>query len=149
MGTTLRLLLKNKLTIIIVVSLITMLSGCKTIKYVPVETVRTEYKDKLRIEKDTIYQHDSIYVRDFGDTVFVEKYKYLYKYRDRILKDSVFINDSIQVPYPVEVEVNKLTRWQSWQIISFRIMVLAGLAYGLYILKRKGILGTILRIFKR
>lgn len=128
----------------------TLLFGCKTIKYVPVETIKIEYKDKLKIEKDTIIQHDSIYIRDSGDTIFIERFKYMYKYRDRIVQDSIHIQDSIQVPYPVEmkIEVNKLTKWQSWQIISFRILVLAGLLYGLYQLKKKGILGKLLLFFK-
>jgi len=136
---------------IIIFILLALLAGCKTIKYVPVETVKIEYKDRLRIEKDTIIQHDSIYVKDSGDTVFVESFKYLYKYRDRIVRDSIHVQDSIQVPYPVEVrvEVNKLTKWQTWQLMSFRILALAGLLYGLYQLKKKGILGKILTMFKK
>ncbi|MEL7586672.1 MAG: hypothetical protein AAGU19_08145 [Prolixibacteraceae bacterium] len=135
---------------IIVFILLALMAGCKTIKYVPVETVKIEYKDKLRIEKDTIVQHDSIYVKDSGDTVLIERFKYLYKYRDRIVRDSIHVQDSIQVPYPVEVpvEVNKLTRWQVWQLMAFRILVLVGGLYGLYRLKKKGILGRLLSFLK-
>jgi hypothetical protein len=107
--------------------LLLTLCGCKT-RYVsvPVETVKTEkeYVDKWRL--DSIYIRDSVMVQMAGDTVFIEKYKYLY--RDRLLRDSVFIVDSIrvQVPYPVEV-VKEINRLHNWQII---LMVLGGAALG-------------------
>ncbi|WP_080902968.1 hypothetical protein [Parabacteroides sp. Marseille-P3160] len=82
-----------------------MFSGCRSIKYVPVESVRTEYKDK--IQRDSIYQLDSVRVYQLGDTVYFNKYKYIYRYNT--VRDSVYIRDSIQVPFPVEKE---LTRWQ-------------------------------------
>jgi hypothetical protein len=43
---------------ILVCLLITLLAGCKTIKYVPVETVKTEYVTKT----DTLIQKDTIAV---------------------------------------------------------------------------------------
>lgn len=47
---------------------------------------------------------DSVYVKEKGDTVLIEKYKYLY--RDKLVRDTMYISkvDSIQVPYPVEKE---------------------------------------------
>jgi len=87
-----------------------ILSGCKTI-YVPVEKVHTQYKD--RIERDSIHIHDSIYVRERGDTVWLTRWRV--EYRDRIKMDSIHIRDSVPVPYPVEVVKSvekKLTKWQ-------------------------------------
>lgn len=88
-----------------------VLIGCrsKTI-YIPVETVRVEYKD--RFSKDSVYLKDSIFLQIKGDTVFLEKHKYIYK--NKIQRDSIFLTDSIRVPYPVEVtkEINRLKWWQ-------------------------------------
>lgn len=121
-------------TKILIVVIIIVLASCKSIQYVPVETVKTEFRDREKIVNDTIIKHDSIHVRDTGDTVFVDRFSNVYKYRDRFIRDSIFVHDSIQVPYPVETikEVNKLTKWQSWQIMSFRIILLIAIAYFLF-----------------
>lgn len=86
-----------------------LLSGCGSIKYVPVESVKTDSIYITLNRRDSIYMRDSVYVREKGDTVYQYKYKYLYV--DRAVHDTLYINkvDSVQVPYPVE---RKLTRWQ-------------------------------------
>ena len=86
--------------------------GCRTVQYVPVETVKTEYKDKLI--RDSIRIQDSVFVKMKGDTVWMERYKTLY--RDKLIQDSVFICDSIRVPYPVET-IREINRLRDWQII--------------------------------
>jgi hypothetical protein len=89
-------------------------------QYIPVETVKTEYRDNF--VRDSIFRYDSIFVKDKGDTLIFERYKYLY--RDKIVRDSVFINDTIRVPYPVEVVKQvkaPLSGWQNFQIWSGRI----------------------------
>ncbi|NDV69267.1 hypothetical protein [Dysgonomonas sp. 25] len=100
-----------------------LLAGCraKTV-YIPVETVRTEYKDRLM--HDSVHHYDSIFVREKGDTLWLEKYRYLY--RDRIISDSIHINDTIRVPYPVieTREVNRLSSFQSFQVWCGRILLL-------------------------
>lgn len=107
----------------VVILLILLLAGCKTkTVYIPVESVRTEYKDKYL--RDSIYMQDSIFVKIAGDTVFFEKYKYLY--RDKVVRDSIFRTDSISIPYPVieYKDVNKLTGWQNFQIWCGRILLI-------------------------
>lgn len=98
-------------------------ASCRT-QYVPVETVRTEYKTRDSIRVDSIYNQDSIYVLVKGDTVYQYRYKYLYKYQYLNRTDTVIKVDSVQVPYPVE---RKLNRWQSIK------MELGGWAFGLII----------------
>jgi hypothetical protein len=90
--------------------------------YVPVETVKTEYKDK--VSRDSVRLYDSVFVLIKGDTVRLEKYKYLY--RDKLTRDSIFGSDTIRVPYPVveTKEVNRLTGWQSFQLWCGRILLL-------------------------
>lgn len=101
------------------------LTSCRSVQYVPVETVRTEYKTRDSIRFDSVYQRDSVYMLVNGDTVYLYKYKYLYRYLTINKTDTVIKVDSIQVPYPVE---KQLTRWQAIR------MELGGWAIGIIIL---------------
>lgn len=99
--------------IITLIFLATILYSCKSIQYVPVETMKrdTTYLSQTKI--DSIYHRDSIYVERKGDTVYLSKYKYLYKYiekHDTLWREKV---DTIQVAYPVEAQ---LTKWQKIKI---------------------------------
>lgn len=112
-----------------------LISSCTTTKYVeiPVENTKIEYRDRHII--DTIYKTDSTIITDKGDTVFIEKFKYLYKIKE--IRDTVNITDTITVVNTVEVtkEINKLHNWQLF------LMVLGGGLLGLIGYK-------ILKIFK-
>lgn len=88
-------------------------TSCRNIKYVPVETVKTEYKARDSIRFDSIYEHDSIFLFVKGDTVYKEKYRYKYRYLTINKTDTVMLTDSVQIPYPVE---KQLTRWQQMKI---------------------------------
>lgn len=114
--------------------------SCRTTEYVPVEVVRTDTTYINKMQRDSIYQLDSIYVVDRGDTVLITKTKYLYK--DRMVHDTVYMSktDSIQVPYPIE---RKLTRWEQfrlniggWAMVGFIVMLLSLMCY-MYIKKRR------------
>ena len=99
--------------IITLIFLATILYGCKSIQYVPVETTKrdTTYLSQTKI--DSIYHRDSIYVERKGDTVYLSKYKYLYKYiekHDTLWREKV---DTIQIAYPVEAQP---TKWQKIKI---------------------------------
>ena len=98
--------------LLLVVLLGILLSGCTATKYVevPVDRIKVEYRDRVFV--DTLYRNDSTIIREKGDTVFLEKYKYLYKIKE--LRDTVSVTDTITVVKTVEVtkEVNKLHNWQ-------------------------------------
>lgn len=99
--------------IITLIFLATILYSCKSIQYVPVETMKrdTTYLSQTKI--DSVYHRDSIYVERKGDTVYLSKYKYLYKYiekHDTLWREKV---DTIQIAYPVEAQ---LTKWQKIKI---------------------------------
>lgn len=100
-----------------------VLTGCKSkTVHVPVEIVKTEYRD--RISRDSVRLYDSIFIREANDTVRIERYKVIY--RDKVRCDSIHILDSIQVPYPVIEyrEVNKVSGWQNFQIWMGRFLLL-------------------------
>ena len=86
-----------------------LLCGCGTTEYVPVESVRY---DSLFVEKlmmDSVYVRDSGYVRDKGDTVYVDKDRYVYVYKNRIDTFVVYRDREVEVPVPVE---RRLTWWE-------------------------------------
>lgn len=116
--------MKNLLYIILL-TLAICLTSCRSIKYVPVETVKTEYKTRDSIRFDSIYEHDSIFLFVKGDTVYKEKYRYKYQYLTINKTDTVMLTDSVQIPYPVE---KQLTRWQQMKI------ELGGWAFGMAII---------------
>lgn len=108
--------------IITFIFLATILYGCKSIQYVPVETTKrdTTYLSQTKI--DSIYHRDSIYVEHKGDTVYLSKYKYLYKYiekHDTLWREKV---DTIRVAYPVEAQ---LTKWQKIKINIGEYLIIA------------------------
>lgn len=112
----------KKMLFIAVVAI--FLYSCKSVKYIPVETTKIEYRDNL--VRDSIIRYDSVFVKDKGDTLILERYRYLYQ--NRIVKDSIFINDTIRVPYPVEVikqVKTSLSGWQNFQIWCGRLALLA------------------------
>ena len=103
----------RNLLYIILLTIAICLTSCRSIKYVPVETVKTEYKTRDSSRFDSIYEHDSIFLFVKGDTVYKEKYLYKYRYLTINKTDTVMKTDSVQIPYPVE---KQLTRWQQMKI---------------------------------
>ena len=109
----------------LMLALVSITVGCTRMVYIPVESVKTEYINKLSV--DSIFMYDSVYLKEKGDTIFMEKYKY--SYRDRLRLDTVIQKDSIRVPYPVIVE-KKLTWWQriklefaDWYLLATLLVV--------------------------
>ena len=116
-------------------------SSCRIVQHVTVESVRTEIEYRDRWQRDSIHIHDSIHIRDKGDTVFVDRWHTVYK--DKLLRDTTYIEktDSVQVPYPVE---KQLSRWQSlkmeiggWAFGVIIVMALAFVGWLVYRLRRK------------
>lgn len=137
----------NKIQIVFIIVLFFLLwlfTSCKSKTiYVPLESVKTEYKDKLI--KDSIHILDSVFLYSRNDTVFLNKYRYVYK--DKLIKDTINVTDTIRVPYPVKgdtIEVNKL-KWYQEACIWFTSLVLVALALYLSIKYRS----TIFSFFKK
>lgn len=111
---------------LILLTLFTLFLGsCVTPKIieVPVDRVKIEYRDRERV--DTLICKDSIFIRDSGDTIFQEKYKYIYSIKE--LRDTISVIDTVTVVNTIEVpkEINKL---YNWQVI---LMILGGISIAL------------------
>ena len=88
------------------------MAGCR-MQYVPVETIRSEYKDRIRetYTVDSVTDTRLVYVK--GDTVI--DWRDRVKWRDREVHDTIYIEkvDTICVQYPIE---RKLTRWEQTKL---------------------------------
>lgn len=104
----------------------------------PVETIRTDSLYLTVHERDSIHIKDYIYIREKGDTVFVERWRT--QYRDRGRTDTLYIDRTreVQVPYPVEKE---LTWWQKAKIefgeFSVGIIFVLSIVV-IWLIKKKG-----------
>ncbi|WP_289737074.1 hypothetical protein [Paramuribaculum intestinale] len=95
--------------VLMLLAVAVMLSGCSPTKYVPVETVRTEYRDREveKIVADTV--HDTRFVWVKGDTlVDIRETEHIRRVE---IHDTCYIErtDTIRIPYPVE---KHLTKWE-------------------------------------
>lgn len=138
--------LKVLLVFLVGFLLFLLFTSCKSkIQYVPVESVRTEYKDKYL--RDSIYLKELVRIYQRGDTVF--KDSVVYKYKDKIKNDSIFIRDTIRIPLPVPIKgdtiyTNKLN-WYQEACVWFTSLVLVALALYMGIKYR----GKIFSLFKK
>ena len=105
--------------IVVLLLILLMLSGCRSIRYVPVIEHRTDSLYITKYVRDSIYLQDSTSVRDRGDTVTIEKWhtKYIHRY----VHDTVYIatHDTVPRPYPVEVKVPAELSW--WQRVRMTL----------------------------
>ena len=112
--------MKKTLFLLIAVSLIlSVFTACKTkTVLVPVDKVKIEYRDRLRV--DSIYNRDTVQIYGRNDTIF----KDVIRWRERFRIDTVSVVRIDSIPYTVEViqEVNKLTKWQRWRLTILNII---------------------------
>ena len=137
-------MVKRLLLVIISFILLSSLAGCKSVQYVPVETVRTDSVYVDRYLRDSIYQRDSVYVNRWtaGDTVYQDKVVWKYVYRDKVKCDTVAVlrSDTVCVPYPVEQE---LTKWEQvrldvggWAIAVVVVTILVVVGWMVYKIRK-------------
>jgi hypothetical protein len=99
----------KKILFILAISLAIGTSCSKKI-YVPgPERIKTEYKD--RFVRDSIFVSDSILIDRTGDTILIQKYRYIY--RDRWQHDSIMVSDSVRVPVPYE-DTDRLDKFKKY-----------------------------------
>ena len=111
---------------LLLLAILSLFAGCKTkTVLVPVDRVKIEYKERLRV--DSVYNRDTIQIYKKNDTIYYEKIKW----RERFKIDTVSVVKVDSIPYKVEVvkEVNKLTKWQRWRLNALNIIALVIVGY--------------------
>ncbi len=124
--------MKKTISALFVVCLLLLMVSCKgKTVFVPVESVKTEWRDKYT--RDSIYIKDSVRIYQRGDTIFQDRFEKIYK--DKHIKDSIYINDTIRVPVLVPSEpvyLNKLHWWQEsliWVGVISLLLIIGVVAY--------------------
>ena len=129
-----------KRLIIVMIAAAVALAGCKTREVVVTE----HHTDTLRLvqhHRDSIYLHDSTFVREYiqGDTVRIITERWHTKYRDRLKTDTLYRSrtDSVPVPYPVIKEVKKPLNFFEKAMMGTGIGSLVGILFYCIILIRR------------
>lgn len=125
--------------ILLFAAALAVLTGCKTIEYVPVTVVehKTDSIYFTQVQRDSIWMHDSIRVSEKGDTVRIEKWHT--KYIEKQVHDTTYVakHDSIPVPYEVIKEVPaKLSKTEKGLMWTGLLSILAGFVFAAFKLKK-------------
>lgn len=123
---------RRNLTVIIIALVVLWalltLTGCTTTKIVEVEKVRTDTTHITKQQRDSIWLHDSLYIREYqrGDTVYLERTKWLTKYIERTKTDTLYRSktDTVYVSKTIEKQTPK-NWWDSWRIYLGNICLVA------------------------
>ena len=116
-----------------------LMCSCKTIEYVPV-VEKEVHHDSIyftKVQRDSVWLHDSISVKEKGDTVRIEKWHT--KYIEKQVHDTTYVAkvDSVPVPYEVKVEVPaKLSKTQKGLMTLGIMTLMAGVIFGAFWLKK-------------
>ena len=132
------------------VTLVWAMVGCKSIEYVPVVEHKTDTTYITKNHRDSIYVHDSTYIHERGDTVWVERWHT--RWRDIYQIDTIYeaMHDTVpalpsgtgtwQTPatYQSPGSPGSLTWWQQTRIYIGNIAIFATLIIMvIFLIKRK------------
>lgn len=89
-------------------------AGCSP-RVVETVVVRTDTLVQTKVKNDSVVMRDSVYVHEWmaGDTVFVEKVKWMTKWENHLAHDTLYISkhDTVRVKDVVVKEVSKPMGW--------------------------------------
>ena len=103
-----------------------VLSACVSTRYVPIESVKTEYKTNYVHDTTCmeIVKHDSMAIIMAGDTVHIHHWhtQFQDRWRNVVVVDSFIRTDSIPAPFPVEKELTTVEQfcidWFGWYVAA-------------------------------
>lgn len=121
----------------IAITLLCAMCSCTSVKYVPVETVKTDSIRVVNVQRDSVFVHDSVFIREKNDTVYLTRWKTIYK--EHLKTDTIVEVRVDSVNTVIEVE-KPLTRMQSLKQdigtgVLYALPIL--IAVGIFILYRK------------
>ena len=107
--------MKKQIIILSLFAALFFTSGCSP-RIVVHESVRDSLIVRTKLDSVYLYEKDSIFVKQKGDTVWLERWSI--RYKDKLVekKDTAYINkiEIKEVAVPAQ-----LNWWQRWQIRSF------------------------------
>ena len=114
------------MVVIIVLLVLMLLTGCTTTKYVTVPEYHTDTLIIQKHQRDSVWLHDSISIKEKGDTVRIEKWHT--KYIEKQVHDMLYQSKTDSIPYSVEVTKEvpaELTWWQQTRLHLANILLMA------------------------
>ena len=101
-------------------------AGCTGPRVVTVVEQRASIRTEYRTDSITIYAKDSVFIKQAGDTVFVDKWHI--RYRDVSRTDTVVSVKEVEKPViqQVEVATRYIPRWVWWLVAANCLLVVAG-----------------------
>lgn len=133
------------LAFIVGVALCALLGSCTTTEYVTVEKVKHDTTYVSKVQRDSIYIHDSTFIKEKGDSVLIERWHTVY--RETKSRDTIYraTHDTIPQPYPVIKEVEKPLSRRQKAVFTIGVMTIIGVLcwivwWAVKILRRFGIL---------
>lgn len=112
------------LWIAIGILIVALMTSCKSVEYIEVPVVHTDTVYQSKLVHDSIYQHDSISIRERGDSVWVERWHTRYIERERT--DTIYKSVRDSIPYPVEKRIEvpaQLSWWQQTRLHMANILL--------------------------
>jgi len=118
-------------SILLFFSVVILLGGCKSVKYIPVETVTHDTIKQISIDTIQHYERDSVIIETKGDTVFKTAWRTRIDNSISIKHDTVRQLKKVEIPVPIPVEEkyplkSKLTLFMSGMLLGG---ILAGLIF--------------------
>lgn len=99
--------------------LLAWITSCTTTKYVEVERIRTDTTYITKWQKDSVWLHDSIHIKERGDTVRIERWHT--KYVEKQVHDTTYVATHDTIPQPYEVVREVATELSWWQRVRLWI----------------------------
>ena len=107
--------MKKQITILSLFAALLFISGCSP-RILVREVVRDSLIVRTTLDSVYLYEKDSIFIKQKGDTVWLERWSI--RYKDKLIekKDTTYINkvEIKEVAVPAQ-----LNWWQKWQMRSF------------------------------
>ena len=110
--------MKKQITILSLFAALLFFSGCSP-RILVREVVRDSLIVRTTLDSVYLYEKDSIFVKQKGDTVWLERWSI--RYKDKLIekKDTTYINNVEVKEVAVPAQLNW---WQKWQIRSFWLL---------------------------
>jgi hypothetical protein len=105
--------------------IVALMTSCKSVEYIELPVVHTDTVYQSKLVHDSIYQHDSITIREKGDSIWIERWHTKYVLQE--LHDTLIQHVCDSIPYPVEKRVEvpaKLSWWQQTRLYLANILLL-------------------------
>ena len=108
---------KTLLGFLVAIAICAMLPSCKRVEYVTVPEYHSDTITTLKLQRDSVYVKDSVYVtkETKGDTVYLTRDRWHIAYRDKLKIDTAYISKTDSVPV-VKVVEKQLTKWEKLKI---------------------------------